>query len=133
MFKPKGQPCGHKPHSQFVDRSCPFGITTLLSCNKNCEYLVCVHLYYSIFSKTYVKFSAVISRKFWENLAAENSPACPKAGGASRRRRDWGNLLSPKNSQFEAYEIAPELKFNQTFEIILPNLIHQSKKRNLTR
>jgi len=29
--------------------------------------------------------------------------------------------------------LAPELKFNQTFEIILPNLIHQSKKRNLTR
>jgi len=28
--------------------------------------------------------------------------------------------------------LAPELKLNQTFEIILPNLIHKSKKRNLT-
>ena len=27
--------------------------------------------------------------------------------------------------------IAPELKLSQTFEIILPNLIHKSKKRNL--
>lgn len=27
---------------------------------------------------------------------------------------------------------APELKPLQTFEIILPNLIHKSKKRNLT-
>jgi len=26
----------------------------------------------------------------------------------------------------------PELKLNQTFEIILPNLIHKSKKRNLS-
>jgi len=29
--------------------------------------------------------------------------------------------------------MAPELKLNQTFTIILPNLIHKSKKRNLTR
>jgi len=28
--------------------------------------------------------------------------------------------------------LAPELKPNQIFEIILPNLIHKSKKRNLT-
>jgi len=28
--------------------------------------------------------------------------------------------------------LAPELKPSQTFEIILPNLIHKSKKRNLT-
>jgi len=27
--------------------------------------------------------------------------------------------------------VAPELKPSQTFEIILPNLIHKSKKRNL--
>jgi len=27
---------------------------------------------------------------------------------------------------------APELKSSQTFTIILPNLIHKSKKRNLT-
>jgi len=27
--------------------------------------------------------------------------------------------------------LAPELKPSQTFEIILPNLIHKSKKRNL--
>jgi hypothetical protein len=132
MFKPKGQPCGHKPHSQFVDRSCPFGITTLLSCNKNCEYLVCVHFYYNIFLKIRVKFSAINSRKFWGNLAAENSPACPKAGGASARSADWENLISSKNSQFVSYSMAPESKLNQTFDIILPNLIHKSKKRNLT-
>jgi hypothetical protein len=29
------------------------------------------------------------------------------------------------------YNMAPELKPEQTFDIVLPNLIHKSKKRNL--
>jgi len=36
------------------------------------------------------------------------------------------------NFEFVPNEIAAELKRLQTFEIILPNLIHKSKKRNLT-
>ena len=39
------------------------------------------------------------------------------------------------NSDFEdefvSYSMAPKLNQQQTFEIILPNLIHKSKKRNL--
>jgi hypothetical protein len=103
------------------------------SCNENREsHQVYIHLYYIIFSKTYVKFSAISSRKFWKNLAAENSPACPKAGGASARSAERENLISPKNNEFVSRGWAPKLKPSRTFEIILPNLIHKSKKRNLT-
>jgi len=76
-------------------------------------------------------FRLWITAENWENLAAENSPACQQAGGASARSADWENLISSKKSQFVPYSSAPELKLNQTFEIILPNLIHKSKKRNL--
>jgi site-specific DNA recombinase len=85
-----------------------------------------------IYSKEYIKFS-LFYRENWENLAAENSPACPKAGGASRRKRDWENLISPKNNEFVFRGSAPCSVRPQTFSIVLPNLIHKSKKRNLGR
>ena len=85
-----------------------------------------------IYSKQYIKFS-LFYRENWGNLAAENSPACFRAGGASARSAERENLISPKNSQFERYSMAPYSFRLQTFSIILPNLIHQSKKRNLTR
>jgi len=80
-----------------------------------------------------VKFSAVNSREFWENLAAENSPALPKQGGASARSADREKIISPKNSQFVSYSMAPQFNPHQTFIIILPNLIHQLKKKNFKR
>jgi len=41
--------------------------------------------------------------------------------------------LSDGNGSLERRTgLAPELKSSQTFTIILPNLIHKSKKRNLT-
>ena len=88
-------------------------------------------------------FRLWITAENWENLAAENSPACQQAGGASARSADEENLISPKNSQFEADNVAAGIKTSQTpkeslwlptghaFTIILPNLIHQLKKRNL--
>jgi len=53
--------------------------------------------------------------------------------------RGEAEQLSPKNEnptfsenrKFVSSFLAPELKQEQTFEIILPNLIHKSKKRNL--
>jgi len=59
-----------------------------------------------IYSKEYIKFS-LFYRENWENLAAENSPAPPKRDGASRRRRDWENLIFPKNNQFVFDHSAP--------------------------
>ena len=77
-------------------------------------------------------FRLWITAENWENLAAENSPACQQAGGASARSADWENLISSKKSQFVSYSIAPHSVCPQTFTIILPNLIHQLKKRNLS-
>jgi len=56
--------------------------------------------------------------------AANASPAQPKAGR--------GELNSSSGSfEFVPNEIAAYLEHLQTFELILPNLIHKSKKRNL--
>ena len=41
--------------------------------------------------------------------------------------------FSSQNSEFVSNLLAPELKPSQTFEIILPNLIHKSKKQNLKK
>jgi hypothetical protein len=65
-----------------------------------------------------------ISRQSEGVALAERSPAPPMAGLGER------TLSSPKN-EFVSNLLAPELKLSQTFEIILPNLIHKSKKRNL--
>jgi len=40
-------------------------------------------------------------------------------------------LVGFADNQFVSYSSAPEIKPSQTFEIILPNFIHKSKKRNL--
>jgi len=66
-----------------------------------------------IYAKEYMKFS-LFYRENWENLAAENSPACQQAGGASARSADWENLISSKKSQFVSYSIAPRVGFEPT-------------------
>ena len=66
-----------------------------------------------------------ISRQNPADFGGPKSPAPPTAG--------LGEQTSPsKNFQFVSLNTAAELKQEQTFEIILPNLIHKSKKRNLT-
>jgi len=42
-------------------------------------------------------------------------------------------LVDFTDNQFVSYSSAPEIKSPQTFSIILPNLIHKSKKKNLKR
>ena len=85
-----------------------------------------------IYSKEYIKFS-LFYRENRENLAAENSPALPKQGGASARSADQRKIISSKNNEFVFLDLAPYSFRPQTFTIVLPNLIHKSKKRNLTR
>ena len=57
--------------------------------------------------------------------AANASPAQLSAGRGER-------TSSSGNFEFVSYDFAGELKHLQTFEIILPNLIHKCKKRNLS-
>jgi hypothetical protein len=68
-----------------------------------------------------------------KNFAAQKSPVPPKRDGASARSADKKNIISSKNNQFETNNTAAGIKPRQTFSIILPNLIHKSKKRNLKR
>jgi len=65
-----------------------------------------------------------ISRQSDGVAVAERSPA-PLVAGLGER------TLSSSKNEFVSNLLAPELKPSQTFEIILPNLIHKSKKRNL--
>jgi len=65
-----------------------------------------------------------ISRQNPQDFGGQNSPAPPKAGRGEKSS-------SSENFEFVPPETAAELKQPQTFTIILPNLIHKSKKRNL--
>ena len=63
-----------------------------------------------IYSKENIKISLFYT-EILKNFAAQKSPALRQQGGASRRSRDWGNLISAKNSQFVADNFAAGLGF----------------------
>jgi len=86
----------------------------------------------SIIPNFAVKQNIFYSENF-KNFLAEKSPASRQRGGASGRSADRKNIISPKNSQFETNNIAAGIKPTQIFTLILPNLIHKSKKRNLKK
>ncbi|MGC8651577.1 MAG: recombinase family protein [Minisyncoccia bacterium] len=85
-----------------------------------------------IYSKENIKISLFYSENF-KNFLVEKSPARRQRGGASARSADGENLFSSKNNQFEMNNLAAGIKPFQTLSIILPNLIHKSKKRNLKK
>ena len=66
-----------------------------------------------------------ISRQNPQDFGGSKSPALSERGRGEQTR-------SSKNFEFVSLKTAAELKRVQTFDIILPNLIHKSKKRNLT-
>jgi len=57
--------------------------------------------------------------------AAANANPAPLVAGLGER------TSLPENFEFALLNTAAELNHQQTFDIILPNLIHKSKKRNL--
>jgi hypothetical protein len=65
-----------------------------------------------------------ISRQNPQDFGGPKSPAPPSAGLGEKSS-------SSENFEFVSSKIAAELKQEQIFDIILPNLIHKSKKRNL--
>jgi len=126
-----------------IDRSCPFGITTLLVVIKLRNLLwYWIQFHYTkdlkkekIYSLENIKIR-FISRQNPQDFGGSKSPAPPLAGLGEQPS-------SSENSEFVLLNTAPELKLEQTqkenkfptgraFEIILPNLIHKSKKRNLS-
>ncbi len=52
-------------------------------------------------------------------------------GGAEQPFQKNENTIFPENQKFAMLNLAPDKKLQQTFAIILPNLIHKSKKKNL--
>jgi len=67
-----------------------------------------------------------------QDFGEQKSPAPQARGGAEQPLSKNENPTFFENRKFASYLMAPNSNSVQTFEIILPNLIHKSKKRNLT-
>jgi hypothetical protein len=68
-----------------------------------------------------------------KNFLAQKSPPPVHRRGASARSADKENSVFYENRRLATDNNAAGIKPTQTFFIILPNLIHKSKKRNLKR
>jgi len=66
-----------------------------------------------------------------QDFGERKSPAPQTRGGVEQSSPKNENPTFSENRKFVSYSLAPYEKQQQTFEIILPNLIHKSKKRNL--
>ncbi|MGE4445001.1 MAG: hypothetical protein AB7E37_08560, partial [Candidatus Altimarinota bacterium] len=83
-----------------------------------------------IYSKENIKISFYYDKNL-KNFETKNSPARRQADGASVSSESPESLNSSNKIEFVSQSMAPDRKLLQTFDIILPNLIHQSKERNL--
>ena len=82
------------------------------------------------YSPESIKISFVLGENLFNSLQNEN-PAPEVRGGAEFSPENFSALRRKTEPEFVSFNNAPELKPSQTFDIILPNLIHKSKKRNL--
>jgi len=64
---------------------------------------------------------------------AKESPALLSQGRANFLGADKGTPFPPRQREFVSDYSGARIKRFQTFSIILPNLIHKSKKLNLNR
>ena len=84
-----------------------------------------------IYSPESIKISVFASQNP-QDFGEQKSPAPHLRGGTEQSLLKNENPTFSENRKFVSYSLAPDRKQQQTFEIILPNLIHKSKKRNLT-
>jgi len=82
------------------------------------------------YSPESIKISFVLGENLFNSLQTQ-SPALMARGGAVCLPEKFSAFGRKTDNEFVSLSNAPELKSPQTFEIILPNLIHKSKKRNL--
>jgi len=66
-----------------------------------------------------------------ENSETKQSPALFSQGRANFSGRSETSSLPPQENEFVSDYSGSNIKRVQTFSIILPNLIHQLKKRDL--
>ena len=87
----------------------------------------------NLFTKRFLSniFYSPESIKIRFNLGQSGGEAAAKARSAPPKAGLVERTLSSPNSEFVPFNSAAYLEPSQTFEIILPNLIHKSKKRNL--
>ena len=68
-----------------------------------------------------------------ENSETKESPALLSQGREKFSGRSGASPLPPQHLEFVSESDGSKIKRVQTFSIILPNFIHQSKKRDLNR
>ena len=85
-----------------------------------------------IYSGENIKISLFYSGNF-KNFLAGKSPARLQAGGAEIPNRRKENSIFSNESEFVSETTSAQTKSVQTFSIILPNLIHKSRRKNLKR
>ena len=95
----------------------------------------------NLLAKRFIEKIAYSSESIKISVFASQNPAdfggeiCPAPqlrDGAEQSLSKNENPTFLENQKFAMLSMAPDKKQQQTFEIILPNLIHKSKKRNLT-
>ena len=88
-----------------------------------------------IYSEENIKINLFYSENLgnFKNFSAGKSPARLQAGGAEIPSQNKENSIFSKKSEFVSDTTSAQIKPFQTFSIILPNLIHKSRKRNLKR
>ena len=88
-----------------------------------------------IYSQENIKITLFYSEnlKDFQVSQAKESPALRKQGRANFLGADKETPFPPQQKEFVSNTTSAQNKSFQTFSIILPNLIHKSRKKNLTR
>ena len=83
-----------------------------------------------IYSGENIKITLFYSGNF-KNFLAGKSPARQQAGGAEIPSDNKENSIFSNKPEFVSETMCGRIKPFQTFSIILPNLIHKSRRKNL--
>jgi len=73
----------------------------------------------------------LLDRQNPQDFGERENSAPQMLGGVEQSLSKNENPTFSENRKFVSYSMAPDKTQQQTFEIILPNMIHKSKKRNL--
>jgi len=90
---------------------------------------------YIVYSPEIIKITLFYSENLKDFLISETkeNPALQKQGRANFLGADKETPFPPQQKEFVSNTTSAQNKSFQTFSIILPNLIHKSRKKNLTR
>jgi len=77
--------------------------------------------------------SKIFYSENFKNFRAGKSPARQQAGGAEIPSERKENSIFSNKPEFVSETTSAQTKPVQTFSIILPNLIHKSRRKNLKR